>query len=119
MDEKHTGNGMREYLSVSRSNLPPFCFFSSGTRRNESGSVAVHEGCSWFAALRGANRLRVIETVQRSGGASRVELVRVTGLSRSTVSSVVAELLAEHALVEKHDRPSALPANSAGTIMLL
>jgi predicted NBD/HSP70 family sugar kinase len=67
-----------------------------------------------LSALRGANRLRVIETVQRSGGASRVELVRVTGLSRSTVSSVVAELLAEHALVEKHDRPSALPANSAG-----
>ncbi len=54
------------------------------------------------------------EMVQRRCGASRVELVRATGLSRSTVSSVVADLLAEHLLVEQHDWPSARPVSGAG-----
>jgi predicted NBD/HSP70 family sugar kinase len=67
-----------------------------------------------LSALRGANRLRVIETVQRSGGMSRVGLVRATGLSRSTVSSVVAELLAEQVLVAKPDPGRSSPANGVG-----
>jgi predicted NBD/HSP70 family sugar kinase len=62
-----------------------------------------------LSALRDSNRLRVIEAVQQRGGASRAELVRVTGLSRSTVSSVVADLLAERVLVEQHDQPDSAP----------
>lgn len=65
-----------------------------------------------LSALRDSNRLRVIEAVQQRGGASRAELVRVTGLSRSTVSSVVADLLAEHILVAQHDQPD--PASGGG-----
>ena len=100
---------------MSRINAAPYWSYSSGTRRNVSGSVAVHEAAPGsLSALCGANRLRVIETVQGRGGASRVELVWATGLSRSTVSSVVAELLAEHVLVEQQDRRSARPANGAG-----
>lgn len=60
-----------------------------------------------LSALRDSNRLRVIEAVQQRGGASRAALVRVTGLSRSTVSSVVADLLTERVLVEQHDQPDA------------
>lgn len=67
-----------------------------------------------LSALRGSNRLRVIETVRQRGGASRVELVRATGLSRSTVSSVVADLLAEGVLVEQRDHPGATPAGGVG-----
>ncbi|HEX3786605.1 MAG TPA: ROK family transcriptional regulator [Pseudonocardiaceae bacterium] len=67
-----------------------------------------------LSALRGSNRLRVIETVRRRGGASRVELVRETGLSRSTVSSVVADLLTERVLVEQRDHPGALSASGVG-----
>lgn len=67
-----------------------------------------------LGALRGSNRVRVIESVQRRGGASRVELVRATGLSRSTVSSVVAELLAERVLVEQRARCADDVAGGAG-----
>ncbi|HVV21483.1 MAG TPA: ROK family transcriptional regulator [Pseudonocardiaceae bacterium] len=67
-----------------------------------------------LSALRDSNRLRVIEAVQQRGGASRAELVRVTGLSRSTVSSVVGDLLAERVLVEQHDQPDTAPAGSVG-----
>jgi predicted NBD/HSP70 family sugar kinase len=67
-----------------------------------------------LTALRGANRLRVIEAVQHRGGASRVGLVRATGLSRSTVSSVVSELLAEQVLVERPDRLGGHAPGGAG-----
>jgi predicted NBD/HSP70 family sugar kinase len=72
-----------------------------------------------LTALRGANRLRVIEAVQHRGGASRVELVAATGLSRSTVSSVVGELLAEQVLAEqvlaeRPDRPGGHAPGGAG-----
>src|SRR3954469_9845886 len=43
-------------------------------------------------ALRDANRRRVIEALGRRGVASRADLARTTGLSRTTVSSVVADL---------------------------
>jgi predicted NBD/HSP70 family sugar kinase len=67
-----------------------------------------------LTALRDSNRLRVIEAVRRRGGASRAELVRVTGLSRSTVSSVVADLLAERILVEARDQPDVASAGAVG-----
>src|SRR3954470_17085270 len=43
-------------------------------------------------SLRDANRRRVIEALGQRGVASRADLARATGLSRSTVSSVVADL---------------------------
>jgi predicted NBD/HSP70 family sugar kinase len=55
-------------------------------------------------SLRRLNRLRVLETVQHRGAASRVDIVRSTGLSRTTVSSLVAQLLAEDVLIERPDR---------------
>jgi predicted NBD/HSP70 family sugar kinase len=56
-------------------------------------------------SLRRTNRLRVVEAVQTRGGASRADLVRLTGLSRTTVSSLVAELLTEDVLVERTGQP--------------
>jgi DNA-binding Lrp family transcriptional regulator len=52
-------------------------------------------------SLRSRNRLRVLETVQQRGTISRVDITRTTGLSRTTVSSLVAELLAEGVLSER------------------
>ena len=46
-------------------------------------------------SLRELNRLRVVETLRERGTASRAEIARVTGLSRSTVSSLVADLQAQ------------------------
>jgi predicted NBD/HSP70 family sugar kinase len=60
-----------------------------------------------LGSLRQRNRLRIIDVLRR-GSASRVDLVRDTGLSRTTVSKLVAELQAEGLVVE---RAGDAPAN--------
>ena len=62
-------------------------------------------------SLRSRNRLRVLETVQQRGAISRVDITRTTGLSRTTVSSLVTELLSEGVLSERAAEP---PAPSPG-----
>jgi predicted NBD/HSP70 family sugar kinase len=62
-------------------------------------------------SLRELNRLRVVETLRERGTASRAEIARVTGLSRSTVSSLVSDLQA-HGLIVEHSDPDA-PASMA------
>ena len=52
-------------------------------------------------SLRERNRLRVIETLRQRGAISRSDIARQTGLSRSTVSSLVADLQAEGLVVER------------------
>lgn len=51
-------------------------------------------------ALRELNRLRVIDALRRRGTASRSDLARFTGLSRTTVATLVAELQARGLVVE-------------------
>jgi predicted NBD/HSP70 family sugar kinase len=46
-----------------------------------------------LASLREGNRKRVIDALRERGVASRAELARITDLSRSTVSTIVADLL--------------------------
>ena len=46
-----------------------------------------------MASVREANEERVIDAMRVRGVASRAELARVTGLSRSTVSTIVSDLL--------------------------
>src|SRR4051794_18312240 len=64
-------------------------------------------------SLRSRNRLRVLETVQQRGAISRVDITRTTGLSRTTVSSLVAELLTEGVLSERAAEP-ATPSSGGG-----
>jgi predicted NBD/HSP70 family sugar kinase len=52
-------------------------------------------------SLRERNRLRVIDALRERGAVSRADVARQTGLSRSTVSSLVAELQAEGLVVER------------------
>ena len=47
-----------------------------------------------LASLREGNRDRVIDALRVRGVASRAELARITGLSRSTVSTIVNDLIA-------------------------
>jgi predicted NBD/HSP70 family sugar kinase len=54
-----------------------------------------------LGSLRQSNRLRILDVLRREGSASRVDLVRDTGLSRTTVSKLVAELQAEGLIVER------------------
>jgi predicted NBD/HSP70 family sugar kinase len=54
-----------------------------------------------LGSLRERNRLLVVDALRRRGLASRSELARMTGLSRTTVGSLVAELLEQELLVEE------------------
>src|SRR4051794_41819825 len=52
-------------------------------------------------SLRRLNRLRVIHALRDQGKISRADIARRTGLSRSTVSSLVADLQADGLVVER------------------
>ena len=54
-----------------------------------------------LASLREGNRDRVIDALRVRGVASRAELARITGLSRSTVSTIVNDLIAEGLALER------------------
>src|SRR3954454_3697181 len=55
----------------------------NGDARNTGGSLE---------RLREANRLRVVEALRRHGSASRSDLVELTGLSRTTITSLIGDL---------------------------
>ena len=55
-------------------------------------------------SLRNSNRSSVIDALRRRGSASRSDLARLTGLSRTTVSSLVAELIRAGQITETDDR---------------
>jgi predicted NBD/HSP70 family sugar kinase/biotin operon repressor len=54
-------------------------------------------------SLRASNRLRVIQALQVLGITSRADLARHTGLSRSTVSTIVSGLQAEGMVVDRDE----------------
>jgi glucokinase-like ROK family protein len=54
-------------------------------------------------ALRELNRLRIVAALRRHGTASRSELARLTGLSRTTVATLVGDLRARGLVVEVPD----------------
>jgi predicted NBD/HSP70 family sugar kinase/lambda repressor-like predicted transcriptional regulator len=58
---------------------------------------------------RARNRGRVVAALREAGAASRAELARRTGLSRTTVASVVAELERGGVLDERADQAGASP----------
>jgi predicted NBD/HSP70 family sugar kinase/biotin operon repressor len=62
-------------------------------------------------SLRERNRRELLDTLRRKGSASRAELARLTGLSRSTVSTLVADLQSTGLVVE-HEGPA---SGSRGT----
>jgi predicted NBD/HSP70 family sugar kinase len=55
-------------------------------------------------ALREFNRLRVVDALRQSGIASRADLARMTGLSRTTVATLVTDLQARGLVVEHSER---------------
>jgi predicted NBD/HSP70 family sugar kinase len=62
---------------------------------------------------RSHNRSLVLQTLYRSGRLSRADLARETGLTRVTVSDLVADLLAEGLVIELGQRESARPGKPA------
>lgn len=69
--------------------------------------------------LRSTNRDLLVGLVEGAGRLSRSELTRRSGLSRSTVSGLVKELLADGVLVEQEDRGTAYGGGSGRPPILL
>jgi len=65
-------------------------------------------------SLRERNRLRVIDALRTRGAISRADIARQTGLSRSTVSSLVADLQAAGMVVERATDGVAATASQGG-----
>ena len=59
------------------------------------------KGSGSLSSLRELNRLRIVDFLRVNGTASRAELARRTGLSRSTVSTLVADLQRRGLVVEQ------------------
>lgn len=53
---------------------------------------------------RSHNRALVLQTLYRTGGVSRADLARATGLTRVTISELIAQLIAENLVVELGQR---------------
>ena len=65
-------------------------------------------------SLRELNRGRVIDALRGRGTASRAEIARATGLSRSTVSSIVADLIDSGLLTEQAEATGVAHGESGG-----
>ncbi|HEY2643626.1 MAG TPA: ROK family transcriptional regulator [Galbitalea sp.] len=62
---------------------------------------------------RGHNRSLVMQTLYREGQLSRADIARETGLTRVTVSDLVAELIGENLVIEIGQREDARPGKPA------
>ena len=62
---------------------------------------------------RGHNRSLVLQTLYRAGQQSRADIARETGLTRVTISDLVAELILESLIVEIGQREDARPGKPA------
>ncbi|MDX6565717.1 MAG: hypothetical protein QOE10_1379, partial [Gaiellales bacterium] len=65
-------------------------------------------------SLRDSNRSRVIDALRRRGSASRSDLARLTGLSRTTVTTLVADLHTRGLIVEESKGPAHAETGSRG-----
>src|ERR1700709_1664666 len=62
---------------------------------------------------RGHNRSLVLQTLYRVGKQSRADIARETGLTRVTVSDLIAELIGEGLVIEIGQREDARPGKPA------
>ena len=76
-------------------------------RRLRSRSKALPE------QARGHNRALVLQTLYHAGAMSRADLSRATGLTRVTISDLVAESIADGIVIEKGVRSAAGPGKPA------
>jgi predicted NBD/HSP70 family sugar kinase len=60
-------------------------------------------GSGSLESLRELNRLRVVDALRRHGTLSRADIARITGLSRSTISTLVADLQERGFIIERPD----------------
>ena len=80
--------------------------FPSGRALRPSGKVLPEHA-------RSHNRSLVLQTLYRAGTQSRADIARETGLTRVTVSDLIAELMLEALVVETGQREAARPGKPA------
>jgi predicted NBD/HSP70 family sugar kinase len=71
-----------------------------------------------LGSLRELNRLRIVDALRHDGPASRADIARQTGLSPSTVSSVIAELQSAGLVVESTLAPAGRQGRPAAQLTL-
>src|SRR3954463_14004096 len=71
-------------------------------RRERVRHVATRSGA--LESLRELNRLRVVDALRLHGRLSRADISRRTGLSRSTISTLVGDLLDRGFVTEQAER---------------
>ncbi len=69
--------------------------------------------------MRAANRDCILTALELHGPLSRVALARVIGLSRTTVGTIINELLREGRVREEGTVPSASPGGRRATLLRL
>jgi predicted NBD/HSP70 family sugar kinase len=69
----------------------------------------MESGTGSLEALREANRLRVVDALRHEGSASRTDLVRITGLSRTTITTLVGDLQERGLVVEQEEDAAERP----------
>src|SRR3954469_7641078 len=77
---------------------------SSSSFRTNAPRLGVMPGSGALERLRAANQRSVLGLLAGEGPMSRADLVRASGLSRTTVSSLVAELIRAGQITETEDR---------------
>ncbi len=80
--------------------------FATGRRLRPSTKVLPEHA-------RGHNRSLVLQTLYRTGTQSRADIARETGLTRVTISDLVAELMLEGLVIETGQREDARPGKPA------
>ncbi|MBN1527804.1 MAG: ROK family transcriptional regulator [Thermoleophilaceae bacterium] len=71
-----------------------------------------------LGSLRELNRLRIVDALRHDGPASRADIARQTGLSASTVSSVIGELQSAGFVVESELAPDGRQGRPAAQLTL-
>jgi predicted NBD/HSP70 family sugar kinase len=93
-------------LAISSAGFIPGSGFANGRAlRPSAKSLPEH--------ARGHNRSLVLQTLYGTGTLSRADLARATGLTRVTISDLVAELMAEDLVIETGQRDEARPGKPA------
>ena len=88
-------------------------------RRSEAGRGAARARIGSLGSLRELNRLKVLEAVREYGTISRAQIANVTGLARSTVSTLVGELQRAGVVVEREDVQAGSTGSSGRPPLLL
>ena len=87
--------------------------------QSASGAFPAPRHGVGLADIRAANRSCILATLAQEGPLSRIALARRVGLSRTTVGSIVADLLRERRLSEVGVSPAAASGGRRAALLLI